>query len=94
MIFDLYQQGNWSELEYREDLPHTFAVGAYYQAPANDLYLYKLSANLAENEAFSGIVCNLNEYLDEGLRVLTSWTPDTFLSNGQRIENLKKMLTQ
>lgn len=89
-IIDIYQQGHWSEMDYRDDLPHTFALAAYYQASSDDLYLYKLEAIVSDNETFSGIVLHLSEYLTEGLGQLNSWTSEDFLLKGARIENLKK----
>lgn len=94
LIFDIYQQGNWLEMEYMEGLPHTFAVAAYYQAAPDDLHLYKLEFAICENESFREVVSHLSEYLNEGLRLLNSWTPEVFISDGTRIENLKKIFAQ
>ena len=88
-IFDIYQKGYWLDIAYDEDIPHTFAVAAYYEiSPSNDLY--KLEFTIVENAVFAGIVEHLHEYLVKGLEVLKSWTPDTIHMQGTQVENFRR----
>ena len=90
LVFEIYQQGDWLKLEYREDLPHTLAVASYYEPPDRPELIFRLTATLAENEPFFALRLNLEKYLNQGLALLESWLPEIIVQQGKGSENFKK----
>src|SRR5258705_13603985 len=59
LIFDIYQEGGWLDVEYSETLPHTFAIAAYYESSQdNDAFILKMKASIDEHQLFSEISAN------------------------------------
>ena len=90
LIIDIYQDEHWYNIDYREDMSHTFAVAGYYEPPQDDAHVFKIAASIAEHQPFSEIIRNLNSYLSEGLELLNSLTPEVILQEGQRWEKFKE----
>lgn len=90
LIIDIYQEGNWLNLKYIKNLPHTFAVAGYYEPTSDDSFIYKLEYVVVEQKTFYEIVIELKDYLTQSLVILNSWTQETFQTKGTRVENLKK----
>jgi hypothetical protein len=87
MLIDISMDDDWLKVEYDENLPHTFAVVAYYIPPI-DAYtcspnLWRLYEHLAEHLTFSTICQHLDEYLETALQLLKSWTPDVITQRGE-----------
>jgi hypothetical protein len=70
-VIDLYLEGHWLSLDYREDLPHSVGVAAYYQ-PAQGKRLVR-RATVAERLSFSELRPRLGPILEESLALLKSW---------------------
>src|SRR5882724_5688250 len=61
-IIEAFQEGVWSKLLYRADLPHTLGVAAHLVDEKRES-VYKMSEEIAYFIHFSTIQDNLNDYL-------------------------------
>ena len=90
LLIDIYQDDHWLDVEYRSDLPHSFAAVAFYEPPQDRLSLWKMKEMLLEHQPFSVIEARLEECLERSLRLLASWTPEVIVQRGVRCRNLKR----
>jgi hypothetical protein len=91
-LFDFYQEGNWLDLEYSDNLAHTFAVAGYYHSPTDESHIYKLEYFFAKQKTFAEISEQLQNHLTRGFETFELWTPKVFEREGNIIKNPKKSI--
>src|SRR6266516_5155428 len=87
-LIDISYDDYWFETEFREGLPLSVSLVAYYIPPENDKFVWRMSTVLSEHLTLSAIGQNLKKILEEAILLIESWPPQRILREGQRSENL------
>ena len=85
-VIEISQEGNWHQIAYREDLPHTLGVVAYFVDEKNE-QVYRKGEDIAYFVHFQTIQVNLKVYLDKALAHIKEWTPEVILREGAKSEH-------
>jgi hypothetical protein len=97
-IIDIYELGDWSKLEYNENLPHTMGIAAYYQtdgaayyqAGGNREVQYRKTLILYHEVTFGELLEYIEEGLQKALGILSSWTEQDIVRTGECISDVLK----
>src|SRR2546429_2196770 len=83
---EILQEGEWSRIVFRDDLPHTLEVAGYFVDDKKE-FLYQQSEQLAYFVHFSTIQSNLNDYLATALDRIEKWTAEVIQREGAKSEH-------
>lgn len=86
-IVDIYLDGDWRVIDYRECLPCVFSICSYYEASGDGRKLYKIERELAGESSFISLVPKIGVLLQESLGFFDEWSPAVVMADGVEIEN-------
>ncbi|MBL8299686.1 MAG: hypothetical protein JNN30_15225 [Rhodanobacteraceae bacterium] len=90
-IIDIYLDGDWKVIDYRECLPCRFDVCSYYEIPSDKCKMRKISKVIFNGDSFLSMASKIDELLRTSLDVFDEWVPEVVVSAGEEIENTKRM---
>lgn len=85
-VIDLRQEGNWTQVRYRQDLPHTLSVTGYFVDQFSE-YVYRITEEIAYFVHFGTIRTNLLEYLNTALECIEKWPAEVIFREGSQSEH-------
>ena len=89
-LMDISYDDYWVEAQFRDDLPQSVLLIAYYTPPASERFVWKLSNILAAQLPLSQIEQNLSKYVEQASLLIGAWTPETILEEGRRSESVAR----
>ena len=78
---EILQEGVWSKVAYRDDLPHTVVVAGYL-ADEKQEFVYQMNQEVAYFLHFSTIQANIHDYLTKALAWIERWTAEVIRREG------------
>ena len=83
------QEDHWLDVDYNDKLPYTLSIYGIYRPDRDNAARFTLETEILETQPLSGIRANLQNALKEALNFVNFWTPDIFVSIGQRQDGLE-----